>query len=143
MSVHISIKTSVQSTRTIPKAMRVAKSNTRYYSTVTEVNNCFNIYPSSKWLATRELTLFSRKCFTKAIFFGCGCSEVKVREQFRRCVAQNQSHGRAIFKKYLNLYIIFKAYKTRSDMKMVLTGKNKYEMIYARSNANEVAFINV
>ena len=27
-------------------------------------------------------------------------------------------------------------------MKMVLTGKNKYKMIYARSNANGAAFIN-
>ena len=55
---------------------------------------------------------------------------VKVTEQVRGCVAQNQSHGRE------------KAYRTKNDMKMFLTGKIKYKIIYARSSANGAIFMN-
>ena len=60
------------------------------------------------------LSLGNSRRFVGTYSFGCKENEsFKVTEQVRGCVAQKWSHGRAIFTRYLNLYIILKFIEPR------------------------------
>ena len=65
-----------------------------------------------------------------------------VTEQVRGCVAENHLHGRVILQKCLKPIHHFKAYRTKNDVDMFLTGEIEYKIYCDQQLQNGAIFIN-